>query len=299
MPSIVYLRADGEMLLGEAAERRADMEPWRAAREFKRRLGDQTPIILGGTPHSVESLLARVYQAIVAIVTEQRGASPEAVVVTHPAYYGSYKLDLLFEAVRMAGVANAEFIPEPVAAAAHYSGQEGFSPGQLVGVYDFGGGTFDAAVLRKTDDSFEVVGSPEGLAHLGGIDFDEAVFAYVRRELAGTLESVDESDPAVLAGLLRLRRECTAAKEALTADTETIIPVLLPAAQTTVPLTREAFEGMILPRLGGHDLRSREGRGERRRHDGRPRSDPARRRVLAHSTRPADRCRSDEASGCN
>src|SRR5205085_4859123 len=173
-----------------------------------------------------------------------------SVVVTHPAYYGSYKLDLLSEAVRMAGITNAEFIPEPVAAAAHYSGQERVNPGQLVGVYDFGGGTFDAAVLRKTNDSFEVVGSPEGLAHLGGIDFDEAVFAYVRTQLTGTLERVDESDPAVLAGLLRLRRECTAAKEALSADTETVIPVLLPSTQTTVPLTREAFERMILPRLG-------------------------------------------------
>jgi actin-like ATPase involved in cell morphogenesis/N-acetylneuraminic acid mutarotase len=250
IPSVVYQRGDGQIVIGEAAERRAATEPWRAAREFKRRLGDPTPIVLGGTPYSAESLLAQMYQAIVAVVAERRGAAPTSVVVTHPAYYGAFKLDLLREAVRMAGIANPEFISEPVAAAAHYAGEERVKTGESIAVYDFGGGTFDAAVLRKTDDSFEVVGTPEGLAHLGGIDFDEAVFAYVRQQLAGSIDHLDESDPAVLAGLVRLRRECTAAKEALSADTDVTIPVLLPAARTTVTLTRDSFEEMIRPRLG-------------------------------------------------
>ena len=50
VPSVVVLRADGEVLVGEAAERRALTEPGRTAREFKRRLGDPTPLILAGTP---------------------------------------------------------------------------------------------------------------------------------------------------------------------------------------------------------------------------------------------------------
>ena len=50
VPSVVFLRDDGEFLIGEAATRRAATDPGRVAREFKRRVGDPTPIILGGTP---------------------------------------------------------------------------------------------------------------------------------------------------------------------------------------------------------------------------------------------------------
>ena len=55
--------------------------------------------------------------------------------------------------------------------------------GKVVAVYDLGGGTFDAAILRKTADGFEIVGRPEGIERMGGIDFDAAVFAHVDRAL--------------------------------------------------------------------------------------------------------------------
>ncbi|MDD9370270.1 MAG: Hsp70 family protein, partial [Acidimicrobiales bacterium] len=45
IPSVVLLRDDEAMLTGEAAVRRAATEPGRVAREFKRRVGDPTPII--------------------------------------------------------------------------------------------------------------------------------------------------------------------------------------------------------------------------------------------------------------
>src|SRR5262245_24000141 len=53
VPSVVFLREDGQILVGEAATRRATTDPGRVAREFKRRLGDPTPIILGGTPYEI------------------------------------------------------------------------------------------------------------------------------------------------------------------------------------------------------------------------------------------------------
>ena len=88
IPSIVVLRADGEVLTGDAAERRSLAEPTRTAREFKRRLGDPTPIILGGTPYGAEALTAHLLKAIVARVTTQMGSPPDSIVVTHPASYG-------------------------------------------------------------------------------------------------------------------------------------------------------------------------------------------------------------------
>jgi len=66
VPSVVVLRADGEVLTGDAAERRSLSEPMRTAREFKRRLGDPTPIILGGTPYGAESLTGHLLRSVVA-----------------------------------------------------------------------------------------------------------------------------------------------------------------------------------------------------------------------------------------
>lgn len=247
-PSVVFLREDARLLTGEVAERRYAGEPSRGAREFKRRLGDSTPFILGGTPYGAEALMAELLRAIVASVTEQRGEPPESIAVAHPASFGPYKLDLLRQMARQAGLQSVALISEPVAAASHYASQERIPQGTVIAVYDFGGGTFDAAVLRKTDDGFEILGQPEGLERLGGIDFDEAVFAHVV-ETVGSERIAGDGSPAVRSALVRLREECRQAKESLSEDTEAIIPVLLPGYQSEVRLTRSELEDAIRPRI--------------------------------------------------
>ena len=249
IPSIVVLRADGEVLTGDAAERRSLGEPTRTAREFKRRLGDPTPIILGGTPYGAEALLAHLLRAIVARVSEQSGGAPDAIVVTHPASYGAYKIDLLEQAVRQADIANVTLLTEPEAAAVHYAQQERVPVGAVIAVYDFGGGTFDATMLRKTESGFEQLGRPEGMERLGGIDFDEALFRRVMTMVQATGAEVNANDPATLAAIARLREECRRAKEALSSDTDATIAVVLPGLQTEMRLTREEFEEMIRPRI--------------------------------------------------
>src|SRR3989304_983614 len=75
IPSVVVLRADGEVLTGDAAKRRALSEPTRTARGVKRRLGDPTPLILGGTPYGAEALQAHLLAAMARKVSEQSGGS--------------------------------------------------------------------------------------------------------------------------------------------------------------------------------------------------------------------------------
>jgi actin-like ATPase involved in cell morphogenesis len=249
IPSVIVLRADGEVLTGDAAERRALSEPLRTAREFKRRLGDPTPIILGGTPYGAEALFGHLLRSIVAKVSEQLGGPPAAIAVCHPASYGEYKIDLLRQAVRQADIGPVEFITEPQAAALHYALQERVPTGEVIAVYDFGGGTFDATILRKTEDSFAQLGRPEGMERLGGIDFDEAIFAHVMTTVRAAGVTLDPDDPATMAGVARLREECRRAKEGLSTDTDATIAVYLPGIQTDVRLTREEFEAMIRPRI--------------------------------------------------
>lgn len=249
IPSVVVLRSDGEVLIGDAAVRRSTTEPMRTAREFKRRLGDPTPLLLGGTPYGAEALMAHLLAGMVRQVVEQQGEQPDQIVVSHPANYGPYKLDLLEQAVRMAEIGKVSFIPEPVAAAMHYTQRERIEPGQIVAVYDFGGGTFDAALLRKTADGFDQLGEPEGIERLGGIDFDEAIFAHVVQAIGPAWQALDPADPATLAAVSRLRDDCREAKEGLSLDTDATIPVMLPNVQTEVRITRSEFEEMIRPRI--------------------------------------------------
>jgi actin-like ATPase involved in cell morphogenesis len=250
VPSVIYLGPDGEILTGDAASRRGLSEPGRAAREFKRRIGDPTPLLLGGTPYSAEAVLSKLLAWVIGKVTQAQGGPPSRLAVTHPANWGPYKQDLLGQAIRMAEAeAEAITLTEPEAAAIAYAANERVEPGSVIAVYDLGGGTFDAAMLRKTAEGFAILGQPEGIERLGGIDFDEAVLATVRAAVGDALDQIDLDDPANLAALARLRQECVEAKEALSSDTDTSIAVLLPALQAEVRLTRNEFERMIRPTL--------------------------------------------------
>jgi actin-like ATPase involved in cell morphogenesis len=250
IPSVVLLREDETFVTGETANRRGLTEPHRVAREFKRRLGDTTPIMLGGVPYSAEALMARLLRTVVDEVGRREGGPPKAITVSHPANWGPYKTDLLLQAVRIAGLDEpVSFTTEPEAAAVFYSQQQRIEPGAIVAVYDLGGGTFDAAVLRKKPVGFEILGKPEGIERLGGIDFDAAVFAHVAKALGGKLEELDEDDPAVIAAVARLREEVVEAKEALSSDTDVSIPVLLPNISTEIRLTRAELEAMVRPAL--------------------------------------------------
>ncbi len=251
IPSVVLLREDETVLVGDAAVRRAITEPERVAREFKRRLGDTTPIIVGGSPYSAEALMARLLKSVLEEVEKREGQPPETIAISHPANWGPYKIDLLNQAIRLAGldVDAVVKLTEPEAAVISYASQERVEAGEVVAVYDLGGGTFDAAVLRRTDAGFEIIGKPEGIERLGGIDFDAAVFAHVARSLDGALQKLDPDDPAAQAAMARLRQDCVDAKEALSADTDATIPVLLPTLQTDVRITRREFESLIRPSL--------------------------------------------------
>nr|MDT0663167.1 Hsp70 family protein [Micromonospora sp. DSM 115978] len=252
IPSVVLLRADETFLTGESASRRGLSEPNRVAREFKRRLGDSTPILLGGVPYSAEALMARMLRTAIDEVASREGGEPAAICVSRPANWGPYKMDLMHQAVRLAGVEQpVHFTTEPEAAAVFYAHQQRLEPGAVVAVYDLGGGTFDAAVLRKTVSGFELIGAPEGIERLGGIDFDAAIFAHVAAAIGDKLEELDEDDPTVIAAVARLREECVQAKEALSSDTDASIPVLLPNINTEIRLTRAELEAMVRPALHG------------------------------------------------
>src|SRR6476469_8343459 len=126
-PSVVYLAADRTVLVGDPAVRRSAIDPPRVAREFKRRIGDQVPLMIGGAPVSADTLTAIVLRAVMQEVVALESGPPDHMVVTHPANWGQYKTECRWQAIRMAGLdepAPVSLMSEPEAAVAFSASTE-------------------------------------------------------------------------------------------------------------------------------------------------------------------------------
>ncbi|MFC5993587.1 Hsp70 family protein [Pseudonocardia hispaniensis] len=244
-PAVVHLREDGTIVTGAAANRRALSNPERIGRGLRRYLGDPTPVILGGASHSVTDLMGHILRDVVRTVVDAEGGPPDDVVLTRPASWNPTRYRLLDQVAAIAGLHRARTVVDPEASAAHFAQTRRPRDGEIVAVYDLGGGTFDAAVLIKRPYGMELLGDPEGIERLGGIDFDETILSYVDYRTDGALSRLDLQDQRTAGALARLRQDCALAKEALTGDTETTVPVLLPDRHLDVRITRAEFENML------------------------------------------------------
>lgn len=251
VPSVLLLREDGTVLVGEAAARRGITEPDRVAREFKRRMGDEIPILVGDRDFTAQQLMARVLRWVVDQVSESQGGPPSHVVLTHPAEWGDFRRRLLVDAAAMAGLRDVGLLAEPVAAATWYASQERVEPGSLIGIYDFGGGTFDASVVRKTDTGIEIVGEPGGDDGCGGVDLDYLLFRYVCSSAGVDSDRLADPDPTTASALAQVLASVVEAKEALSTDVEAIVPVVLPGLAQQVMVPRGQFEDLVRERVLG------------------------------------------------
>src|SRR5262249_30262533 len=119
-------------------------------------------------------------------------AEPLEVMAAVPASAASRQRWLTLEALRHAGFAPIGLVNEPTAAAIEFAHRHldlgKRSPKRYVVVYDLGGGTFDASAVSLEGRRFDLIAS-EGLAHLGGDDFDELIVRAAGQPVtAATLE---------------------------------------------------------------------------------------------------------------
>ncbi len=109
IPSVVALAADGRIVVGESAAGAAS-DPSRLIIGFADRLGEATPVMVGGTPYGIESLIGHLVAAVVAAAIELHGVEPDAVALAHVDGLDDYRSGLLTEAARLAGVPIAKII---------------------------------------------------------------------------------------------------------------------------------------------------------------------------------------------
>jgi YVTN family beta-propeller protein len=163
-PAVVGLRGDGTVATGETAQSCPDG----VGRELMSRLGDPTPVVVGGAPYEVTAVLGALLRDVVAKVTARQGEAPNHIVLTRPASWGAFRCALFEEAARQAELPKPAVVTEPEAAAAHYGETHGWHDGDTIAVYDLDGRTFDATVLRKQSGKGKILGHPERIEHLNG-----------------------------------------------------------------------------------------------------------------------------------
>ena len=247
IPSVLALKDDGSFAIGESAVQFP--RPERIAREFKRQLGRSEPVFLGRTPCEVEVLTSHLLHHVVGQIAKVNAGPPDSYALTHPANWGQHKLDRFKAAVDGAGLSEAkyEFLPEPVAAGLSFGNQTTVRLDDLVAVYDLGGGTFDAAVLRRSKTGYSVEGKATGIDQLGGMDFDATIFNHLVDSIGRDFDRLDPDDTDAMLNVARLREDCVIAKEILSSELSTSIRIFLPSINVSkhVTLSRDEFERMI------------------------------------------------------
>ena len=258
MSSAVFLTAEGELVIGADAEQRATSAPERFERSPKLYMDvGESGLILGDELLDVRDVVGRMMRDVWdEAVRQQDGEPPSEVRLTHPASWRAQRKAMLREAAVRGGLPEPVLVPEPEAAALYLASAEvtgaAIADGDLVAVYDLGGGTLDTAVLRRSGARFELVGEPGGDPGIGGSLFDDRLY----RHLGET--GLDPADWDRLQGAEdrewrranhEFRREVQRAKEAV--SRAAAHPVYVPSpVDVELQVTREELETLIRPDIG-------------------------------------------------
>jgi molecular chaperone DnaK len=250
-PSAVLLE-DGEAVVGQAALDVALDQPDKVATLVKRRMGHASygrPV--AGREFRPETLSALILRKLVQDVELRIGPVSRAV-ITVPAYFDETRRKATKDAGRIAGLDVLDIIDEPTAAALAYSFRpppdttdldpDHILPGEqrTVLVYDLGGGTFDATLVRLTQRRFQTL-AIEGDVRLGGKDWDDRVVDYVASKFQAQYGDDPRTDPVSLAALGAAAER---AKRTLSKLSHTTITCQHHGQVLAVPLSRADFEGL-------------------------------------------------------
>lgn len=272
--SVVSLPSPREIVVGAAARARLATDPTRTIASPKRLLGRKhaerevqsfigaapyptragedgsTLIDIDGESYAVPQLCGYLLAEARAIAERHLGEPVTSAVLAVPVSFDEVRCRAVETAARLAGLEVAGLIAEPNAAALANRYVAGF--GGLVGIYDFGGGTFDFSIVDVSRSRFQVVAAA-GDAWLGGDDVDTvlaeaAINQFWRQHKVDLRRQVVEYQ--------RVRFACEEAKRALsTAPTATLhVPDVLRTTDGMVDL-KLTLDGPTLARAAGAIIR--------------------------------------------
>lgn len=266
LPSIVGYRND-RTLIGEQARAYLLRDSRSVVSRFKRKMGTSESFNIKAldasrTPVELSAVVLKELKSFV-----HSGEEVDAAVITIPASFDTLQSNATKEAGLQAGFKSVVLLQEPIAASLAYANKErnvDLKNSQWM-VYDLGGGTFDAALVKIVEGELTVM-DHEGDNYLGGTDFDALLVEKLvvpelgRRgnfeDLLGTLKSQSGSRNALWYALLAKAED---AKVELSAKTSTEIDLGTltveddegTAVDSILTITRSDFEAVIKDAVEG------------------------------------------------
>ncbi len=257
LPSVVNYPTleGGEIIVGEEAKLSSIIYPENTVISVKRKIGTDEKIVINEIEKTPEQVSAEILKKLKKSAEEQSGEIFDEVVITHPAYFNDRQIFSTKQAGILAGFKNVYLLSEPLAAAIEYGYKQGYA--QTLLVYDFGGGTFDACVLKVSIDEngeeiFQEL-ADVGDMNLGGDDFDAELIRFMKekfKEDSGIdIDTLDNLGRKTVMQKLKQEAEQTKKKLSGTGKASVKINPLIISdgvpKNLSIDITREDFEALI------------------------------------------------------
>ena len=241
-PSVVNIKDNGEIIVGEIAKRQAITNPDSTVISIKTQMGSDYKVNIHGKDYTPQEISAMILKKLKKDAEAYLGEEVTEAVITVPAYFTDAQRQATKDAGEIAGLKVQRIINEPTAAALSYGLDK--KKEEKVLVFDLGGGTFDVSVLEIGDGVVEVI-STSGNNHLGGDNFDQKIIDWLADEFKKETGIDLRNDKMAIQ---RLKDAAEDAKKKLSTTLETQISLPFITMDATGPkhlekkLTRAAFD---------------------------------------------------------
>ena len=243
-PSVVNIKENGEIIVGEIAKRQAITNPESTVMSIKTYMGSNHKEAIFGKDYTPQEISAMILKKLKKDAEGYLGSIVKEAVITVPAYFTDAQRQATKDAGEIAGLEVKRIINEPTAAALAYGLDK--QKEEKVLVFDLGGGTFDVSILEIGDGVVEVL-STSGNNHLGGDDFDKKIMDWLAEEFKKET-GIDLRNDKMAAQ--RLKDAAEDAKKKLSTMLETTISLPFITMDQNGPkhlekkLTRAAFDDL-------------------------------------------------------